>query len=204
MMLKNKTEFPSIDEWIMAALLPKEVKKIGCLKYYDYYKEKFELCKLHPVTSIVEIGVRYGYSAYSFLRANPSASFVGIDVINGGHGGAMEGIDTFTYVSKMLGKNFPNAKIELIHQNSQKMTEIQGAYDFCHIDGNHRKVCCIHDMSICFSAIDSGGVILVDDYKYIKSVKLAVDEFIEDRASEISNVDIRDSGFRGNAIIVKR
>lgn len=198
-------KFPEIQEWGDMAITEKERQRITTPKFYNYYKEKFDFCTdatLPDIPRIVEIGVRYGYSAFSFLRARPNATYLGIDMINGGHGGA-KNEDTFPIVREMLDRNFPDADITLMHQNTFKLDEIPGEFDFCHVDGNHRRANCLHDLKICFEACSSGGTILIDDYTYIESVKLGVNDFIEEFGPRLKNVDIRESGLRGNVILTK-
>lgn len=196
--------FPDFDTWKKVVVNPDEFNHIAIKKKYDYYLEKYSFagrCKVeNPV--IGEIGVRYGYSAASFLFAHPTASYHGWDVINGGHGGVREGTDTFTYVRKMLQRNFPDAYVQLTHKSSQLLTDFGDVkFDLFHVDGNHRFDCCTHDMEIVMEALKPGGIMIVDDYTYIASVKKAVDQFIIDQG--IEKFEIIEKGFRGNAIVLK-
>ena len=45
----------------------------------DIYKMKWAIAKLLRPASILEMGVRYGYSARAFLDACPDAHYLGID-----------------------------------------------------------------------------------------------------------------------------
>ncbi len=48
-------------------------------EWRSYYRMKWAIAKVIQPKSILEIGVRYGYSAISFLSACPDAQYVGID-----------------------------------------------------------------------------------------------------------------------------
>jgi hypothetical protein len=202
-------KFPDMETWGHAVIIEGEQKKYMSPSFYNYYKEKFDFCtdaKLPDAPNIVEIGVRYGYSAFSFLSAYPDANYLGIDMINGGHGGIREK-DTFPRVREVLKKNFPDANITLTHKNTFELDEIDGEFDFCHVDGNHRRANCFHDLEICFAACKSGGTILIDDYSYIEGVKLGVHDFIDEVAlsedKEFGKITIIPEGIRGNVIFVK-
>ena len=67
---------------------------------YQHYLQKYNICKTQNPNSILEIGVRFGYSAYAFLSACPAAVYTGLDIPDGQHGGV--GYGTFDYVAKML------------------------------------------------------------------------------------------------------
>ena len=193
--------FPDFKDWKEIVVNPIEKDQYRTCDY-DYYKEKYEICLRFKPRTIAEIGVRYGYSLASFLFASPEAEAYGYDMINGGNGGPQE-IDTFEYVAPMLGKNFPLAKINLIHRNTQLMNLLDRSFDFVHVDGSHSEDHCTHDMETVFLTCPSRMVMLVDDYTYIDGVKRAVDKFLEKRSNEIESSEKID-GFRGNCIIVKK
>jgi hypothetical protein len=46
--------------------------------WVPYYRLKFAIAKVLQPQSILEIGVRYGYSAITFLQACPKASYFGL------------------------------------------------------------------------------------------------------------------------------
>jgi len=170
-------EFISIEKWRSEVLAPGE-EKFGRQDFWEYYREKFRICRLYGPASICEIGVRYGYSAYAFLLANPEASYTGYDLIGGGHGGVK--VDTFGRVAELLGGKFPDSKIELIHADTRMLDSLGGPFDFIHVDGNHSIMAVIHDLKTAFESLKPSGVILVDDYEYISGVRVATDRFILD------------------------
>jgi predicted O-methyltransferase YrrM len=200
--LKQTCGFPDIIEWQNTVMRQGDDEQYKRSDFYEYYKIKYEICKKANPLSICEIGVRWGYSAYSFLSAAPSAFYCGLDIIEGTHGGA-KGIDTFEYVYKLLGENFPAAAIVLKHCNSQKITTLGGPWDFIHIDGDHSVEGCRHDLGLAMSSCRAGGTILVDDYNYIKGVTVACDEFAEKNADEFVSIESRHS-LRGEMILKKK
>ena len=193
-------EFPSIEQWRSIVLAPGE-EKFGRLDFYEYYREKFRICRLCGPASIAEIGVRWGYSAFAFLFAAPGASYTGWDFIGGGHGGVKD--DTFPRVRKILEQNFPGAKIDLIHADTRTLESLGGPYDFVHVDGNHSIMGVAHDLKIAFQSLAPGGVILVDDYEYIGGVKVATNGFILSYRDKIEQFYTVES-LRGEMIIRRK
>ena len=175
--MKNKIfNFPHRDTWRKDVLIATEQTRFHKKHYYDYYLQKYLIASLYQPKRIAEIGVRWGYSAFSFLCASPTASYAGFDIVGGGHGGA--NIDTFGYVGKMLAVHYPNAKVDLVYQNTQQLNKMPGKYDFIQVDGNHKEDCVLHDMEIAWDALVPGGVMLIDDDINIAGVTRAVDRFI--------------------------
>ena len=68
-----KSEF-KFDENIICPEDPTATKE-RIQQYKEYYKIKYELCKKQNPKIIVEIGVRAGYSAWTFLQACPKAKY---------------------------------------------------------------------------------------------------------------------------------
>jgi hypothetical protein len=62
-------------------------------EWVAYYRLKFAIVKALQPKSILEVGVRFGYSARAFLEASPAAKLLGIDLdcdLYGGQKGALE------------------------------------------------------------------------------------------------------------------
>lgn len=194
--------FPSLEKWL-SIIEPSDYKRITQSKdyldkRYKYYKDKYEIIKRFNPKSICEIGVRYGYSAYSFLSAHPDTSYTGYDIINGGHGGAKD-IDTFTYVKKLLS-TFSKADINLVHQNTQELEFLNDNYDFIHVDGDHSYVGCYNDLVLALNSINTEGVILVDDYTDGIEVGNSTRDFIKDNQVFIEYTEYVDT-LHGDMII---
>ena len=157
-------------EFEKSIICPKDKKSVARYdQYREYYKVKYDLAKRFDPKSILEIGVRAGYSAHSFLAACPDAEYTGIDAENQTHGG--QGGPWMWWAKQILIER----NTAFIEADSQKLTEIDGRYDFIHIDGDHTTEGVVHDLEICWPAMNEGGIILVDDYDYISTVTKGCD-----------------------------
>lgn len=164
--------------------------------YRKLYQIKYDIAlELNP-QSILEIGVRAGYSAFSFLSACPTARYMGLDAENGKHGG--QGGPWIPWAVEIL-KPY-NAKVQIADTQKLRSLHPYGSFSFIHVDGDHTAPGCMHDLRMAFDVLLPGGAILVDDYKYIKSVKNAVDDFVSVYGIEM---ELRDSP-RGEAILRRR
>lgn len=94
---------------------------------------------LQPKT-IVEIGVRGGISALSFLSACPNARFTGID---NGRDAKAYGIDYDTLVRNHFMSL--DARAAVLNADSQAMDRFDSC-DLCHIDGDHTFAGVRHDI----------------------------------------------------------
>lgn len=154
------------------AVLPEDI-----IKYQKYYQRKYDICKKQNPKTIIEIGVRAGYSALSFLQACPEASFIGIDLETW-----KDGVH-FTNWARELLKDFD---FEIWKMNTQHLTSINKEnIDFFHIDGAHSTVGVMHDLDLCFEKLSSKGLILLDDMIMI-NVNRGIKEWIELHEEEIN------------------
>ncbi len=60
---------------------------LGWDRLMEIYRIKYQVARAVAPASILEIGVRAGYSAAAFLAACPRARYVGLDKDDGSHGG---------------------------------------------------------------------------------------------------------------------
>lgn len=169
-------------------------------QYRSYYKVKHDICaELRPET-IVEIGVRAGYSAYYFLQACPDATYWGFDADNGTHGG--QGPKPYypwaIEILRKAGRDF-NLVIPF---DTQKATSLPiKLADFYHIDGDHTTVGVMSDLGICFKHCLRGGHLLVDDYDYLREVREGVDAWLKLHEGKVEH-EYRKS-LRGEMLIRK-
>jgi len=157
-----------------------------------------------PRPRIVEVGVRYGYSAVAWCLACPDADYHGIDIIcdgSGAHGGKGGGEDTFPYVRDLLARLCPTATVTLTHLNSQAMPAFPPANLF-HGDGDHSTQGALGDACKAWTALLPGGIMIMDDYDYIADVKSACDVFATQNAAEIGDVR-RVPSWRGEFVVRK-
>lgn len=148
--------------------------------FYNFEKEliqqyttKYEIARDFKPKRILEIGVRAGYSAYSFLQAVPDAYYLGIDLDHGTNGG--EGGPWITWAKHLL-KDY-NAEFLIV--DSQQITDIHfKPFDLIHIDGDHHYLAERRDIEMTWRCLAPTGIMLVDDYDSIPDVRIAVDEFV--------------------------
>ena len=154
--------------------------------YRVLYREKYEIISERPVNSILEIGVRAGYSAWAFLLACPLARYVGLDPHNGTHGG--KGGENYAY-ENWARRILAGYNVELHRIDTQKESDLSrfGSFDFIHVDGDHTADGVEHDLDLSFHVLNPDGRILVDDYTYLPEVKRGVDSWIVKNAHRISH-----------------
>jgi cephalosporin hydroxylase len=168
--------------------------------YRKYYKIKYDIISEIQPKSIIEIGVRAGYSAYYFLQACPDAVYRGFDADNKTHGG--QGPKAYCpWAEKILQEAGFDAKIYWPF-DTQKHDALPEVAEFYHIDGDHTVKGVMHDLDICFADAPSGAHLLVDDYDYIKSVKKGIDKWIDKYSDQISWR--YQKSFRGEILIQKK
>ncbi len=137
--------------------------------WVPYYRMKRAIAQVLQPRSILEIGVRYGYSARVFLEAVPEAKFVGIDLDSDAFGGVKGAIN---WATKLLQPY----ESELIVSDSQQMARFPGdTYDLIHVDGQQDGNGSFHDLRL---AIAQGRYILVDGYHWTNQNYMAVNDFL--------------------------
>jgi predicted O-methyltransferase YrrM len=168
-------------------------------QYKEYYKVKYAICKEQNPKKIVEIGVRAGYSAWTFMQSCPESKYIGLDANNGTHGGQGGTDKKFMKWARNILKDY-NAEIREV--DTQKETELDFVdVDFFHVDGDHTTKGVYHDLNLAFKTLSKGGMILVDDIDYIKEVKQGVTSWLKDNKDKI-RYEFRPS-LRGECLIWK-
>lgn len=169
-------------------------------EYKKYYSIKYNICKMQDPKYIAEIGIRAGYSAWTFLQACPNAKYIGFDANNGTHGGrGGEDGSFFKWTHKIL-KGYDYVLQEL---DTQIIFDLGlKDVDFFHVDGDHTKEGVCHDLDLAFKAIGRCGLILVDDYDHLHSVHIGIDMWLKDNEQHIK-YEFRES-FRGEVLIWKK
>jgi len=160
-------------------------------KWIAYYNLKYLICKCISPKSILEIGVRYGYSAISFLTASPKAKYLGIDNNSEVSGGERDAL----YFAKDILKDY-DATILL--GDSQKMDRFPGGiYDIIHVDGQQDGDGTFRDLEL---SIKQGGWIWVDGYFWTKENLLATTYFL-DKYKDFIDFSISIPGYAGEMLI---
>jgi predicted O-methyltransferase YrrM len=154
-------------------------------KWKPYYENKFKIIsELDGIEKIAEIGVRAGYSAKSFLKAHPSAKYVGFDYY--GHDGWGFGI-TNEILIKSAKSLLSSYDFEIRKVNTQEINKLDlKDVDFFHVDADHSYEGALHDLNLALETLSSNGYILLDDVGWgdkihpgERIVRRAADEFIK-------------------------
>lgn len=172
-------------------------------EYQEYYPVKYLILREHlektgekePI--IVEIGVRAGYSAWTFMNACPNATYIGFDANNGTHGGQGGQDKSFMAWAHHILAPFQSqfgADISIVELDTQTVDTLklngetlEDIVDFFHVDGDHTEAGVYNDLDLAYLAVKKKGkgLILVDDYDYIEEVKIGVDNWLADRKDYI-------------------
>lgn len=156
-----------------------------------YYNLKFLICRALNPNSILEIGVRYGYSAAAFLSACPNARYTGLDNYSASFGGVTDAYE----IAKEALEAY-NA--EIIVADSQQMRQFPGGfYDVIHVDGQQDGNGTIHDMEL---AAKQCEWIWVDGCFWTKENLLATAYFL-DKYKNFIDFSLSVPGYAGEMLI---
>jgi len=168
-------------------------------QYKQYYPVKYNICKQQNPKIMIEIGVRAGYSAWTFLQACPNMKYIGIDANNGKFGGQGGKDGSYSKWAKNILKPYD---VTLIDQDTQKVDKLGfSQIDFIHVDGDHTSEGVQHDLDLAYEAVKIGGTILVDDITYIEEVKIGVNIWLRKMNKFITSTFIE--SFRGEMLITR-
>ena len=138
-------------------------------EWLDYYKLKWSITHVLQPTSILEIGVRFGYSAAAFLHGHTAAHYVGIDLDTDSSGGQKGAISWAKEITQEFSPKF-------IIADTQKMERFPGdIYDLIHVDGQQDGDSSFHDLEL---AIKQGRYVLLDGYMWTRQNFIAVSDFL--------------------------
>jgi hypothetical protein len=150
----------------------------------EYYAVKWAIAKSLKVASVLEFGVRAGYSAAAFLNAGVRR-YIGIDLNTGTDGGEQG------YVYQAMGilpNAFPRSQVTIWADRSSHDPIVlakcndHSPFDLVHVDGDHSYEGAMQDM---YMACLLGRYVLVDDCERFGTVKRAVRDFIESTGYEV-------------------
>lgn len=159
-------------------------------KWVEYYRTKAAISKWLSPKSILEIGVRYGYSAKAFLAGAPMAAYTGIDANNGKSGGCHDG---FTWARRILPP-----KAVLIEQDTISLQSLPGGiYDLIHVDGEQTGLSTYRDLEL---ASKQGRCILCDGYFWTSENFHAVNDFLL-RYKDVIDCSLILPGYAGEMLI---
>lgn len=159
--------------------------------WVPYYRLKAAIAAALQPATILEIGVRHGYSAAAFLHGSPAARYTGIDLDADSFGGERGAID---WARRIL----PPDRTEFVIGNSQKMRRLPGGrYDLVHIDGQQDEAGTFHDLVL---ALRQARHILVDGYFWTEQNNRAVNDFLWRFREDIESAVVV-GGYAGEMLI---
>jgi len=160
-------------------------------EWLDYYRLKWAIARVIQPKKILEIGVRYGYSAITFKDASPQASYVGIDANLPEYGGEIGAIE---WAKKML----PPLETTIYEVDSQSLKIFPGGhYDLIHVDGQQDGDGFYADM---VKALKQADYILVDGALWTDENALSSISFLKDYKDSI-DWSLNFSGYAGELLI---
>lgn len=139
-------------------------------EWNEKYRMKYAICKVIEPKTILEIGVRYGYSAVTFLSVVPDATYLGINTDTDSTNGSKEAIQWAKKITDQYNVNF------LIADTQQMVTFPGEFYEFIHITCPQNGDRTIHVLEM---ALEKGRWILLDGYFSSKENMMSATYFLE-------------------------
>lgn len=102
-------------------------------EWVEVYRFKHDLARSLGPKTILEVGVRYGYSAIAFLQGCPDATYLGIDTDDGTWGGTIGALDWARTI--LVGK-----KAEIVVGDATDEKWWHERHDLVHLDGPQDEV----------------------------------------------------------------
>lgn len=169
--------------------------------YKSHYTTKYLICKLLNPKTIIEIGVRAGYSSWAFFQACPDAVIYGFDNNCGKHGGQDGQNGQYKRWANKILAPYHFYYFEMDTQIVNKLP-IAEDIDLFHIDGDHTREGVYNDLELALKHILIGRYILIDDIDYLPEVSEGVSDFIRLHNRDIEYIYI--PSFRGEMLMRKK
>lgn len=170
---------------------PQDPLKCKFEDWVPYYRLKSAITEALQPKSILEIGVRYGYSAQAFLNGAPKAHYLGIDNDSdqfGGNPGALA----------WAKEKLQDYSVAFLEGDTQKMDSLPGGiHDLVHVDGQQDGEGTYHDLVL---ATAQGRWILVDGYFWTNDNFRETNEFLL-RHNDIIDYALVIPGYAGELLI---
>src|SRR5580704_2186368 len=162
--------------------------------WVPYYRMKWAIARVLQPQRILEVGVRFGYSAAAFLDACPGAEYLGIDNDSEEFGGYKGAIDWARRITR-------EAHADYLLADSQQLAEFPGGrYDLIHVDGQQDGDGSFRDLS---KALRQARYILVDGFFWTRKNFLNVSEFLYRYRDRIESCIVI-PGYEGELLIAVR
>lgn len=143
------------------------------------FEWKYAIAKYMQPKRILEIGVRFGYSACCFIEGSDAVeSYTGMDSEI-----YVEGSNAVAEISVRLCRRKPKTKI--LKLDSSTVTILGEKFDLVHIDSSHQYEICLRDLRLCYGF---ARAILVDDTMTCPDDARAVRDFCHEHESAISEL----------------
>ncbi len=136
----------------------------------DYYKTQHAICRVLQPGSILEIGVRFGYSAISFLTAVPEARYLGIDNISSNCSSSGDAREWAKKITRDFNACF------LIADAGHLSSFPDDYYDLVHVNGRQNGDETFHNLEL---SLEKSSWILVGGYFDSKEIMLSATYFME-------------------------
>lgn len=135
-----------------------------------YYPMLTKFIRDQHIQSVVEIGVRSGYSMAAMMRGNPQLTYLGIDLDQP----VRDFMDGAAEHAEALRQKYSRGDSGFLLADSSRLSALPRRFDLAYIDGNHTEEACFHDLELCASYCDR---LLADDYGVIPAVRQAIQRF---------------------------
>ncbi len=139
-------------------------------EWIGYYRMKHSIAQAIKPKTVFEMGVRYGYSAITFLDASPQSRYTGIDHGSDSFGGSQPALAW----AKKITQEY---QAEFITGDSQTLETLPGDhYDLVHVDGQQDADETFRDLEL---ALEKASWILLDGYLWTPVNMLSATQFIQ-------------------------
>ncbi len=178
--------------------LPHVEAEADYLNAPDYYPYLNALARDFKAERVLEVGVRFGYSAVAFIHGNAVREYVGLDY------------DLYDPTSSTKSRENLEAlrqqqhvDVTLLRVDTQSLDNLDmlggRRFDFIHIDGDHSYEGALTDLRNFWNVLTVGGHMLVDDSIFYGAVRQACMDF----AREVNEPHFDVRTYRGTWVFLK-
>lgn len=149
------------------------------------------------IKTVCETGIGLGISATSFVEGNPDIKYTGIDNLEND---VVWGYPMSGFVASALNRR--NVVPTFIIQDTREMKKLPGQYDLVHIDANHFREGCKHEVEMAWDS--KSEYILVDDTHYTAVMAGTMDALFDKDRYSIQDWTHFPETWSGNILIRRR